>query len=70
MKRILKKKGENFMVLFISHCWFLTIEESNVPGSWTYPVCAVAKGEFFWKHISFVSSSTTFCMKIPLVKKK
>ena len=58
------------MVSLISHCWFLTIEEPNVPGSETYSVCAVARGEFFWEHISFVSSSTTFCMKIPIVQKK
>jgi len=58
------------MVSLISHCWFLIIEEPNIPGRWTYFVCAVARGEFFGEHISFVSSSTNFCMKIPLVNKK
>jgi len=58
------------MVSLISHCWFLIVEEPNVPGRSTYSVCAVAREEFFWEHISFVSSSTIFCMKIPLVKKK
>jgi hypothetical protein len=48
----------------------LNVEEPNVPGRWTYSVCAVARGEFFGEHISFVSSSTDFARKSHLLKKK
>lgn len=35
------------MVSLISHCWFLTVEEPNVPDRWTYAVCALSRGNFW-----------------------